>query len=86
MASTKVRRTEGEDSQRNMAIKQAEVTEVNLLFVDLQALQPVQPEEMGNVEPLNCHLFSVEKVTMEGEFDKMKTRMVANGNERDPSL
>jgi hypothetical protein len=31
-------------------------------------------------------MFSVEKFTMEGEFDKVKARMVANGSEQDPSL
>jgi hypothetical protein len=28
----------------------------------------------------------VEKFATEGEFDKVKARMVANGNEQDPSL
>ena len=46
----------------------------------------MQPEEMGEFEPLRSHMFSVEKFTVEGEFDKVKTRMVANGNEQDPSL
>jgi hypothetical protein len=31
-------------------------------------------------------MLSVEKFTAEGEFDKVKTQMVANGNEQDPSL
>jgi hypothetical protein len=86
MASTKVQRTEGQDDKRNTAIKQAEVAEVELLFVDLQALQPIQPEEMGDAKPLKSHMFSVEKLTAEGDVDKVKSRMVANGNEQDPKL
>ncbi len=86
MASTKVLRMEGQDERRNAAIKQAEVAEVELLFVDLQALQPIQPKEMGDVKPLKSHMFSVEKFTAEGEVDKVKSRMVANGNEQDPEL
>ncbi len=31
-------------------------------------------------------MFSVEKFAMEGEFDKVKAQMVANGNKQDPSL
>jgi hypothetical protein len=60
-----------------VTIKQAEVTEFELLFVDLQALQPVQPDEMKDIKPLSSHLFSVEKFTMENEFGKVKTRIVA---------
>jgi hypothetical protein len=71
---------------RNAAITQAEIAEIELLFIDLRALQPVQPEEMGEFESLWSHVFSVEKFTVEGEFDKVKARMVANGNEQDPSL
>ncbi len=71
MASTKVRRTEGQNVQRNTATKKAEIVEVELLFIDLQALQPIQPEEMGDVTPLKSHMFSVEKFTVEGELDKV---------------
>jgi hypothetical protein len=56
-----------------------------LVFINLQALQPVQPEEMGGFEPLQSHMFSGKRFTVEGEFDKVKARMVANGNEQDPS-
>ncbi len=31
-------------------------------------------------------MLSVEKFTTEAEFDKVKTQIVANGNEQDPSL
>jgi hypothetical protein len=64
----------------------AEIGEIELLFVDLQALQPVYPEEMGENEALRSHMFSVEKFDAEGEFEKVRSRMVANGNEQDPEL
>jgi hypothetical protein len=85
MASIKVKRTEGQDEARNAEIKQAEIAKIELVFINPQALQPVQPKEMGEFEPLKSHMFSGERFTVEGEFDKVKARMVANGNEQDPS-
>ncbi len=85
MASTKVRK-DGENAARKAAINKAEIGEIELLFVDLQALQPVYPEEMGENEPLRSHMFSVEKFNAEGEFEKVRSRMVSNGNEQDPEL
>jgi hypothetical protein len=41
---------------------------------------------MGEFEPLQSHMFSVKKITVEGEFDKVKAWMVAVGNEQDPGL
>jgi hypothetical protein len=88
MASTKARRTEGEgqDVQKNAAIQQADVMEIELFHVDLQALQPLNSEEMGEVEPLRSQMFSMKKFTTEGEFHKVKAWRVANGNEQDSSL
>jgi hypothetical protein len=83
--ATKVRRSEEHSAESNVAIKQAEIMEIELLFINLQALQPEQPEEMGGFEPLQSHIFSV-KFTTEDEFDKVKAWMVANENEQDPSL
>ncbi len=46
-----------------------------MLFVDLQALQPVYPEEIGENEALHSHMFSVEKFDAEGEFEKVRSRI-----------
>jgi hypothetical protein len=83
MASTKVKKTEEENEARNAAINKAEIGEIEMLFVDLQ---PVQPKGLGKNEPLWSHMFMVKKFTAEGEFDKVRARMVANGSKQDPSL
>ncbi len=57
MTSTKVRCSGEQSEPRNGAIKQAEIVEIEPLFADLRALQPVQPEEMGEFEPLRSHSF-----------------------------
>ena len=72
--------------ERRKAIEVAETVEILLLFSDLQALQPVYKEFTKGSKPLNCHMFTVEKYKATGEFDKMKSRLVANGNEQDPEL
>ncbi len=57
MVSTKVRCSMEQSEARNVAIRQAEIAEIELLFIDLQALQPVQLVKMGEFEPLRSHRF-----------------------------
>ncbi len=49
-------------------------------------MQPVLPVELGDYKPLRSHMFTVEKFLADGSFDKVKSRMVANGDEQDPQL
>jgi hypothetical protein len=71
--------------QRNAAINRAEEAEIRQVFVDLKALAPVKKEEVEG-DPLNCHIFTVEKFLANGEHDKVKSRFVTNGNEQDQEL
>ncbi len=52
--------------QRNAAINRADEAEIRQVFVDLKALAPVKKEEVEG-DPLNCHIFTVEKFLANGE-------------------
>jgi len=84
--ATKIIKQQSNSEERNAAIEKAESEEIELLFVGLRALQPVLPQELGDTKPLRCHMFTVEKFLADGRFDKVKTRMVANGDEQDPQF
>ncbi len=84
--ATKIIKQQSNSEERNTAIEKAESEEIELLFVGLRALQPVLPQELGDTKPFRCHMFTVEKFLADGSFDKVKTRMVANGDEQDPQL
>ncbi len=71
---------------RSRKMKNKMQQETRQSTIDIQALQPVHPEEMGENEALRSHMFSIEKFNAEGEFEKVRAWMVANGNEQDPSL
>jgi hypothetical protein len=43
--------------------------------VGLHALKPVRKAELGDMEALRCHLFTVEKFLADGEHEKTKSRM-----------
>jgi hypothetical protein len=84
--ATKIIKQQSNSEERNAAIEKAESEEIELLFMGLRALQPVLPQELGDTKPLRCHMFTVEKFLADGSFDKVKTRMVAKGDEQDPQL
>jgi glucose-6-phosphate-specific signal transduction histidine kinase len=65
------------------AAVQAIKAEVKQLFKDLSALQPVQAEMIiTGACVLTCHMFLVEKFLANGDFDKMKARLVSHGNKQ----
>lgn len=69
------------------AIKKAEVGEIKLLYhEELDVLEPVMEEELGDNKAHGSHLFTVEKFLANGEHDKCKLRLVLHGNEQDPLL
>jgi len=72
--------------ERNRVIKKVETGEIEQVFIDLQAVQPVYEDELEGFDPLNCHLFTLEKLLANGDFDKMKSRFLANGNEQDEEV
>jgi hypothetical protein len=65
----------------NQKIRAAEIEEIMMCFVTSGALLPVMPEELRGVTALTCHMFTVEKFTADGSYDKHKTRIVAHSNE-----
>jgi hypothetical protein len=71
---------------RQQAIQQVEVEEIKLLFAGLHALQSIWKADISSVQPLNCHMFTVEKFLADGTHENFKLCMVANGNEQDPDL
>ncbi len=83
---TRIAKSKINSEERNKAIEKAEAEETEQVFVDLQAVQPVYENELEGFEPLNCHLFTVEKLLANGDFDKMKSRFIANGNEQDQDV
>ncbi len=44
-------------------------------------MQPVNEDKLEGFDPLNCHLFTVEKLLADSIFYKMKSRFIANGIE-----
>ena len=83
---TKLKKEMEKDEDRRKAIEKAEVDEIEMLLVGLQALEPVYKEDIWNTDVHNSHLFTVEKFTADGTHDKYKSRMVMNGNEQDPDM
>ena len=80
---TKLRKEKEKDEKWKQAIKKAEVDEIEMLLVGLQALNPLQKEDIEDAAVHNSHLFTVEKFLVDGMHDKFKSRMVMNGNEQD---
>jgi hypothetical protein len=69
---TKLRKEKEKDEKRKEAIEKAEVDEVQMLLVGLQALEPVRREDIGDADVHNSHLLTVEKFTADGTHDKFK--------------
>jgi len=84
--ATQIAKSKLNSEERNRAIEKAEMEEIEQVFIDLQAVQPVYEDELEGFDPLNCHLFTVEKLLANGDFNKMKSRFVANGNEQDQEV
>jgi hypothetical protein len=80
---TKVARSRWDEQPASEAVN-AELTQ---MFVGLQALKPVNKVDIAQgAEVLNSHMFVVEKQHANGEYDKTKARLVADGRDQDPSM
>jgi hypothetical protein len=82
-AVTKVSQKEWKEEQATKAIKK----ELAQLFEELVAIVPVKCHEIPpNATILNSHMFLVNKYNAEGEFEKVKARLVADGRDQDPAM
>jgi hypothetical protein len=80
---TRVARSRWDEQPASEAVN-AELTQ---MFVGLQALKPVDKVDIAQgAEVLNSHMFVVEKHHANGEYDKTKARLVADGRDQDPSM
>jgi hypothetical protein len=69
------------------ATKRAIEGEVQQVFKDLKALDPVMYAEIPKgAEILSSHMFVVEKFTADGSHEKTKARLVTHGNLQDATL
>jgi hypothetical protein len=84
--ATRIAKSKLNSEERNKVIEKAETEEIEQVFVNLQAMQPVYEDELEGFEPLNCHLFNVEKLLANGDVDKTKSRVIANMNEEDQDV
>jgi hypothetical protein len=61
--------------------------EILQVFEELKALQPVLKADVPeDAEILRCFIFLVEKFLADGQFDKIKARLVANGAQQKREL
>lgn len=61
--------------------------EILQIFEELKAVMPVMKSEVPeDAEILRCFIFLVEKFFANGEFEKIKARLVANGAQQDREL
>ncbi len=61
--------------------------EILLMFKDLKAVMLVMKKDVPeDAQTLRSSIFLVEKVLANGVFDKMKSRLVANGAQQDCAL
>jgi hypothetical protein len=80
---TKVARARWNEQPASEAVN-AELTQ---MFVGLKALKPVKKADIAEgAQVLNSHMFVVEKQHANGEYDKTKGRLVADGRDQDPSM
>lgn len=81
---TKLKKGEHNDEDTNMLIAKAERVEIELVFKDLKAVEPIKKEEILTGFPaFNTHLFTVDKFKADGTRDKFKSHLAAHGNEQD---
>ncbi len=82
-AVTKVLQKEWKQEQATKAIKK----ELSQLFEELVAIVPIKrPEIPPNATILNSHMFLVNKYNVDGEFEKVKARLVADSRDQDPAM
>jgi hypothetical protein len=82
-AATKVSRSEWEQKPADDAIKK----ELRQLFLELVALVPLRRHEIpATVTMLKSHMFLVNKYLANGDFDKVKARLVADGRDQDQEM
>jgi hypothetical protein len=77
---------EQEDENKRSASREAIKAEIKQLM-DVKAFQPVHLEGMSEQKRrrmIPSYMFLKEKLLADGEFDKMKARLVAGGNYVDP--
>ncbi len=81
MLLTKLQETSRKlDDIKEKAKFEAIQKEILQIFKELQAVEPVmKPDIPRDAEILRCFVFLVEKFLANGEFDKIKARLVANG-------
>jgi hypothetical protein len=80
---TKVSREDWKMEASTIAIK----AELKMLFEDLKALRCVRRAEIkAGTKILKSHMFVVEKYLANGEFDKMKARLVADDRDQDAAM
>jgi hypothetical protein len=80
---TKVGREDWKTEASTIAIK----AELKMLFKDLKALRCVRRAEIKvGTKILKSHMFVVEKYWTNGNFDKMKVRLVADGRDQDATI
>jgi hypothetical protein len=84
---TKLKRGTHNDEATNEQIEVAEKAEIQIVFKDLKAVEPVKREDIPQGIPtFNTHLFTVEKFKADGTRDKLKSCLLAHGNEQDTML
>jgi hypothetical protein len=82
-AVTKVSQKEWKQEQATKAIKK----ELSQIFEELVAIVPIKcPDIPPNATILNSHMFLVNKYNADGEFEKVKARLVADGRDQDPAM
>jgi hypothetical protein len=77
-------KAEGNKEQAKFAAIQKKILQI---FEELEALVPVMKADVPeDAEVLRCFIFLVEKFLANGEFDKIKARLVANGAQQNREL
>ena len=72
---TKVQESSWKEEAQKIAIN----GEIAQLFEELKAVKPVMQVPNG-AEVMRSHMFVVDKFKANGDFDKTKARIVANGS------
>jgi hypothetical protein len=57
------------------------------LFEELEAIVPIKRQDIPkDATILNSHMFLINKYDADGEFEKVKARLVADGRDQDPAM
>jgi len=78
--ATKIQESSWKEEAKTKAIN----AEISQLFDELKALEAVK-KVPKDAEVLRSHMFVVDKFLANGDFDKTKARIVANGSTQDPA-